>query len=142
MMALVLSIAVLVTGTIVQTVEAKGPPPKEPKEPKSGIKFSCNDRKGVLSCKATSRMEIDAISLYYFDKNEESVDLEFPIDYTIPCHRAHPFGDSTIKVGTYVVTAHECSEGGGFTDIYEIHVEATNSTPKISSIVLISSIRG
>ena len=133
MMGLVLSIAVLVTGTIVQTVEAKGPPPKEPKEPKSGIKFSCNDRKGVLSCKLTSKNKVGA---FYVDFPGDDF-----ISYTGTCQRSQPFSDPTIEVGTYVVTAHECSEGVGFTDIYEIHVEATNSTPKISSIVLISSIR-
>ena len=64
MTGLILSIAVLVTGTFVPNVEAKGKPIKEDdSEPKFAINFSCTDRKGELNCKATSRDKIGAFNV-------------------------------------------------------------------------------
>jgi len=128
MTALVLSIAVLATGAIVQDVEAKGKPVKadkpqtDDKESTSGINFSCNDRKGALSCKASSSDKIG------------DFDMQFPngggIYYTGSCQRTQSFGDTSIETGVYAVSVYEC--GTGNTYDYEITVD---SKLKITSTV-------
>ena len=123
MMGLVLSIAVLVTGTIVQTVEAKGPPNKD--EPKTSVKLSCNDRKDVLNCKATSRQKLKHKVDF---PNSESDD----INYTGPCLKNQPFSDPTIEPNTtYFIELYEC--GTDSTYYYEIKID---SNSKIESIML------
>jgi hypothetical protein len=123
MTGLILSIAVLVTGTFVPNVEAKGKPIKEDdSEPKFAINFSCTDRKGELNCKATSRDKIGAFKMDFPDGGG--------IDYTGTCQRSQPFGDSSIETGTYEVEVHECGTDLDFK--FEITVDARS---KITSIV-------
>ena len=123
MTGLILSIAVLVTGSIVPNVEAKGKPIKEDdSEPKFAISFSCTDRKGELNCKATSRDKIGAFKMDFPDGGG--------IDYTGTCQRSQPFGDSSIETGTYEVEVHECGTDLDFK--FEITVDARS---KITSIV-------
>ncbi len=127
MTALVLSIAVLATGAIVQDVEAKGKPIKEDKgqtqdkESTSGINFSCNDRKGALSCKASSSENIGDFS------------MEFPnggaIYSTGSCQRTQSFGDTSIEDGKYAVSVYEC--GSGHSYYYEITVEKSKITSTV-----------
>ena len=127
MTALVLSIAVLATGAILPYADAAKPDKGTGKPPKgddseSGINFSCNDRKGALNCKASSR---ELIGAFYVD---------FPgydyIDYTGTCQRTQPFSDPSIETGVYEVTVHECGTGLDFK--FEITVDANL---KITSIV-------
>jgi len=122
MTGLILSIAVLATGTFVPNVEAKGKPIKDVEEPTSSINFSCTDRKGELNCKASSRDQIGAFK------------IDFPngggIDYTGTCQRSQPFGDSSIESGVYKVKVHECGTNLDFE--FEITV---NERLKITSTV-------
>ena len=125
MTGLILSIAVLVTGTFVPNVEAKGKPIRDDggeEEPKLSISFSCTDRKGELNCKASSRDQIGAFK------------IDFPngggIDYTGTCQRSQPFGDSSIESGVYKVEVHECGTDLDFK--FEITVDAKS---KITSTV-------
>ncbi len=127
MTALVLSIVVLATGSILPYAEAGKPDKETGKPPKgddseSGINFSCNDRKGALKCKASSNEKIGAFS------------IEFPdgegVYYTGTCQRSQPFGDSSIESGTYEVEVHECGTDLDFK--FEITVDANL---KITSIV-------
>ena len=136
MMGLVLSIAVLVTGTIVQTVDAARPPPKEPKEPTSGMKLSCNDRKDLLTCKITSRNGIDAAKIEFPELTLVGIQLvmEWGFDGQQTCESRSPFPSVSITSGIYTVTAHECGTNGGFTDTWEILVVDTRSGPSISDI--------
>ncbi len=125
MMGLVLSIAVLLTGTIVQTVEAKGKP--NPDEPKTSIKLSCNDRKDVLNCKSSSRQ------LLQFTVDFPGID-DRDIDYDGPCLKNQPFSDPTIDPDTtYYVALIEC--GTGLTYNYEIIIDLNS---KLDSILLIN----
>ena len=128
---LVLSIAVLVTGTIVPNVEAKGKPIQDG-EPTSGIKLSCNDRKDKLTCKATSRLKINAISVHYSDKSGTKVTLEPDPDFKSTCQRTQFFTDYPIKEGTYVVTVHECPVNQGFIDEFTITVGSDSKIIDIS----------
>jgi len=107
MTALVLSIVVLATGSILPYVDAAKPdkgtgkPPKGDKgdDSESGINFSCNDRKGALNCKASSGEKIGAFSMYFPDGDY--------IDYSGTCQRSQPFGDPSIETGVYEVTVQE-----------------------------------
>ena len=135
MMGLVLSIAVLLTVTIVQTAEAKGPPPKEPKEPSSKMKLSCNDRKDLLTCKVTSRNGIDAAKIVF--PYEILLGGQMVTEWGFnaqTCEGRQPFPSVSITTGTYFVTAHECGIDGGFTDTWEILVGEGRSGPTISDI--------
>ena len=98
MTGLVLAIVVLATGTIVPNVDAKRPDKGD--DSKSPVKLSCNDRKGALSCKASSREQVGA---FYVDFPGDDY-----IDYTGTCQRTQPFSDSSIETGIYVVTLHVC----------------------------------
>ena len=123
MTGLILSIAVLMTGTIVPNVDAKGKPIKDvDEEPTSSLSFSCKAVKGKLDCKASSREKVGAYT------------MEFPsgdrLDYTGTCQRTQPFADNSIESGTYKVTVHECGTDLDFK--FEITV---NSKLKITSIV-------
>jgi hypothetical protein len=128
MTGLILSIVVLATGSIVPDVEAgkpdkeTGKPTKDGSDSKSGINFSCTDRKGELNCKASSGDKIGAFS------------MKFPngdgIDYTGTCQRSQPFGDSSIETGTYEVRVHECGTDLDFK--FEITVDENF---KITSII-------
>ena len=124
MTGLILSIAVLVTGTFVPNVEAKGKPIRDDggEEPTLSISFSCTDRKGELNCKASSRDQIGAFK------------IDFPngggIDYTGTCQRSQPFGDSSIESGVYKIEVHECGTDLDFK--FEITVDAKL---KITSII-------
>jgi hypothetical protein len=123
MTGLILSIAVLVTGTFVPNVEAKGKPTQEDEsDSKFGINFSCTDRKGELNCKASSRDKIGAFKMDFPDGGG--------IDYSGTCQRSQPFGDSSIESGTYEVEVHECGTDLDFK--FEITVDAKS---KITSIV-------
>ncbi len=123
MTGLILSIAVLVTGSIVPNVEAKGKPIKEDdSEPKFTINFSCTDRKGELNCKASSRDQIGAFKMDFPDGGG--------IDYTGTCQRSQPFGDTSIESGTYKIEVHECGTDLDFK--FEITVDARST---ITSIV-------
>ena len=123
MMGLVLSIAVLVTGTIVQTVEAKRP--SQDDEPRTSVKLSCTDRKQTLSCKATSRQ------LLQFSVDFPGTD-DKDIDYTGNCLKNQPFSDSTIDPNTsYFVMLYECNTDKTYN--YEIKID---SKSKIESILL------
>ncbi len=128
---LVLSIAVLVTGTIIPNVEAKGKPIKDG-EPTSGIKLSCNDRKDKLTCKASSRLKIDAISVEYYDKSGTEVPLDPNPDFLITCQRTQPFSIYPIEEGTYEITVHECPVNTGFTDKFTITVDSDSKIVDIS----------
>ena len=136
-MGLVLSIAVLITGTIVQTVEAKGPPDKEPKGPTSKAKLSCNDRKGLLSCKVSSRLGIDEVAIY-FPGNDDIADPDWDTKHTT-CSKSEPIWPTSIEPGTYVVIAHECPTPGGYIDTFEVKV-GSDSKIERNGIVKISSI--
>ena len=118
---LVLSIAVLATGTIVPNVEAKGKPTQDA-EPTSQIKFSCSDRKGELACKASSRQEVGAYTMV-FPSGDSLI-------FTGMCQRTQPFADNSIETGIYVVTVHEC--GTNLDSTFEITV---NEKLKITSTV-------
>ncbi len=131
MMGLVLSIAVLLTGTIVQTAEAGKPV----KVPSSKMKLTCNDRKDLLTCKLTSRNGIDAASITFPEEIMLGGQMRTDWGFDIPqsCESRSPFPSVSITNGTYIVTAHECSEGD-FTDTWKIFVENTKSGPSISEI--------
>jgi len=127
MTALVLTIAVLATGTIVPYVDAAKPDKGTGKPPKgadseSGINFSCKAFKGKLDCKASSRNEIDHYT------------MKFPSDYILEhtgnCQRSQPFADNSIETGTYEVYIRECITGNTYE--YEITVD---SNFKITSTV-------
>ncbi len=103
MTGLILSIAVLVTGTIIPNVEAKGKPVKD-EEPTSKINLSCNDRKDALKCKASSRLKIDSYTIEYIGDGYTEYN-----EHGSECVKSMSFGDPEIKEsGTYVVTVHEC----------------------------------
>ena len=121
MTGLVLSIVVLATGIIVQTVEAKRP---NQDDPKSWVKLSCNDRKFVLSCKVTSRDQIDGYMLDYIDDGELSPSFDGI------CARSWNFEDPYIKSGTYVVTVDKCD-----TNIMATFTITVNEKLKITSTV-------
>ena len=114
MTALILSIVVLSTGSIVQTVEAKKPIKDE--EPTSKIKLSCNDRKGALNCKATSRQKVSGFTLHY---DPDGINQKIHAFDGI-CAKSQPFSDPEIKSGTYLVTVDECDTG--FMDTFTITV--------------------
>jgi len=127
MTALVLSIAVLATGAILPYADAakpdKGPgKPDKGDDSKSGINFSCNDRKGALNCKASSNEKIGTFSMEFPDGDG--------VYFTGTCQRSQPFGDTSIQTGVYEVTVHECGTGLDFK--FEITVDANL---KITSIV-------
>ena len=127
MTALVLSIAVLATGSILPYAEAAKPDketgkPNKGGDSESGINFTCNDRKGALNCKASSREQIGAFSIHFPDGGG--------VYYTGICQKSQPFGDSSIETGIYEVTVHECGTGLDFK--FEITVDANL---KITSIV-------
>ncbi len=124
MTGLILSIAVLVTGTFVPNVEAKGKPIRDggEEEPKLSISFSCTDRKGELNCKASSRDQIGAFKMDFPDGGG--------IDYTGTCQRSQPFGDSSIESGVYKIEVHECGTDLDFK--FDITVDTKS---KITSIV-------
>ena len=113
MMGLVLSIAVLVTGTIVQNAEARGGPPDRDGK-KTSLKFSCNDRKGVLNCKTTSRQLISPI----YAIAPDGVKI---IDHSADCLKNQPFGDDPILNGNYTVSMFECGTSQTWY-YYNIHV--------------------
>ncbi len=117
MLGLVLSIAVLVTGTIVPNVEAEKPdkagkPPKDDSE--SGINFSCKAFKGKLDCKASSRNEIDHYTMMF--------PSDYILEHTGTCQRSQPFADNSIETGTYEVYVRECITGNTYE--YRITVDA------------------
>jgi len=121
MTGVILSIAILATGTIVPNVEARGKPTQD-EEPTSSLSFSCKAMKGKLDCKASSKQKVGPYT------------MEFPsgdrLDYTGTCQRSQPFADTSIESGTYKVEVHECGTDLDFK--FEITV---NSKLKITSIV-------
>ena len=119
---LILSIAVLVTGTIVPNVEAKGKP--NPDEPRTTVKLSCNDRKDLLNCKASSRQGIGPFDLWRPDGTNAK-------HYSGICDRSQPFGDvNRIMDGDYVANVKECGDVQKWYS-YKINVVDT----RITSIV-------
>ncbi len=89
---------------------------------KSGINFSCADRKGALNCKAASGEKIGSFKMDFPDGGS--------IDYTGTCQRSQPFGDSSIESGVYKIEVHECGTDLDFK--FEITVDAQS---KITSTV-------
>ena len=131
MMGLVLSIAVLLTGTIVQTAEAG-----KIKVPSSKMKLSCNDRKDMLTCKVTSRSGIDSASIIFPELTlvDDKLEPGWGFSGSQFCESRQPFPSVSITSGNYTVTAHECGPDGGFTDTWNILVVDTRSGPSISDI--------
>ncbi len=125
MTGLILSIVVLATGTIVQTVEAMKPTV----DSETGVQIQCKIMKGDFMCKFSTRDKISQL-----DWQQPSGQTGIAA-FGNNCPRSTTFTEPGIQVGVYEFTLTECNVGQA-DRVSSFEVTVDNSL-KITSVVVV-----
>ena len=116
----ILSIAVLATGSIVPSVEAMKPTV----DPATGIKIQCKIMKGDLSCKVSSNDKIDYLEMILPNGEVTFTDSG--------CAKSHTVS-TVAKEGVYIVYGEECkSQSSQFQVFVDKYLKITMVTQNSS----------